>query len=378
MRAMDGVMGELFAPLARAKPPPGGWHLVDWDSEQGLCLTFARGDHFLLVELEARDDERPCFARTRRFNVCARRLFAGDAPPLSAAECRPVEQLVELVRSREDQLPRFERPAVTRRTAVREIRVDRVLVSEGAGQYYMNPYVGCMIGCEFCYVAERADLSRELAGLPRIPWGRYVDVKVNAPEVLAQEVRERPPGPVRMSPIITDPYQPLERTHRITRRCLEVLLEAGFAPVILTRAARVVDDLDLLARFPRAAVGLSIPTDDDSVRRQFEPGADPIEERLDAIARLHSAGVRTFAVIQPMLPMDPERLASRLAPHIQLARIDRMHSIERAMPLYRTAGREAASRRDFFDDTERRLRSAFGAAGVRHDDMDDMARLVAQ
>ena len=58
-----------------------------------------------------------------------------------------------------------------------------------------------------------------------------------------------------MSPIITDPYQPLERKYRITRACLEVLADAGFSPIILTRAARVVEDIDVLADCPGAAVG---------------------------------------------------------------------------------------------------------------------------
>ncbi|MCP4249457.1 MAG: radical SAM protein, partial [bacterium] len=225
--------------------------------------------------------------------------------------------MIALVRRREMELPEFERPTTSRRAEVREIRVDRLLIAEGANQYYINPYVGCMIGCEFCYVAERADFSRGLRGLPRLPWGRYVDVKINAAEILRAEVRRRPPGIVRLSPILTDPYQPLERRYRITRQCLEVLLEAGFTPVILTRAARVVDDIDVLARFSKLAVGLSVPTDDDRVRISFEPGGDPINDRLAALERLHGAGIPTFAVVQPILPMQPERLVERLAPNVQ-------------------------------------------------------------
>ena len=64
---------------------------------------------------------------------------------------------------------------------------------EGRDQYYINPYVGCMIGCEFCYVAQRADLSWGMQGLAEMPWGHRLDVKVNAPEVLARELRGRRP-----------------------------------------------------------------------------------------------------------------------------------------------------------------------------------------
>ncbi len=373
---MADAFRALFAPLLDAQPPPSGWKLVDWDAEQGLCLTLARGDTRLLIELEQRDDTLPCYARTKRFNVCARRMTAGSAPAMTRDERRVVDRLLELVVAREPLLPSFDRPTIHRRSMVREIQVDRVLVNEGAGQYYVNPYVGCMIGCAFCYVAARADFSRALQGVPSVPWGRYVDVKINAPEILRREVTERAPGPVRLSPIITDPYQPLERRYRITRGCLEVLLDAGFAPVILTRGARVVDDLDLLARFPRAAVGLSIPTDDDSVRRQFESGADPIDERIDALEQLHRAGITTFVVVQPMLPMDPDRLVERVAPFARFARVDRMHMTPAAAELYRACEQSEAATDRFFDDTERTLRDRFARAGVDMDNLDDMARLV--
>jgi DNA repair photolyase len=233
-----------------------------------------------------------------------------------------------------------------------------------------------MIGCPFCYVAPRADLSRALDGQARRAWGRWVDVKVDAPEVLRREVRSLPPGPVRMSPILTDPYQPVERTYRVTRRCLEVLLEAGFSPVVLTRGARVVEDVELLARFPRAAVGLSIPTDDDAVRRRFEPGADPIDARLDALAQCRAAGLRTFIAVQPMLPMDPARLVDLSAPHAHVARVDRMYSLDRVRHLYDAAGCPEAMTDEFFARTGAALSEGYAARGVHVDALDDMDALL--
>ena len=326
VRASERYGAALFAPLLRAQPAGSQWRVVSHDTEQGLCISLARGARVLLVELEPRDASRPCFARTRRFNVSVRPRF--DDGDLDDAERRLVMGVVGVVGAREGALPVIApRSEPVRGSAVRAVRASRVLVPEGRGQYYLNPYAGCMIGCPYCYVDERADLSRALDGQPRHAWGRWVDVKVDAPEVLRREVRNLPPGPVRMSPILTDPYQPLERAYRITRGCLEVLLEAGFSPVILTRGARVVEDIDLLSRFARAAVGMSLPTDDDSVRARFEPGADSVDARVDALARLHGAGLRTFLAVQPMLPMDPARLVARTAPYVHTVRVDRMLSL---------------------------------------------------
>ncbi len=374
-RAVDALAADLFAPLLRPQPAGAGWAAVSHDAEQGLCLTLARGDRVLLVELEARDKGRDCYARTRRFNVCVRPRFGGG--DLTEPERRLVAGVVATVRQREGRLAVLGgRPPAARASAVREVSASRVLVAEGRGQYYLNPYAGCMIGCPYCYVGDRADFSRGLESQPPYAWGRWVDVKVDAPEVLRREVRSLPPGPVRMSPILTDPYQPLERTYRVTRRCLEVLLEAGFSPVILTRGARVVEDLDLLARFPRAAVGLSIPTDDDAVRARFEPGADPVGARLEALARCRAAGLRTFVAVQPMLPMDPARLVALTAPHAHAARVDRMHDVERARPLYEAAGCPEAATDGFFERTGAALRAGYAARGVPVDDLDDMDALL--
>lgn len=374
-RAIDGIAADLLAPLIRARPGASAWRLVGWDGEQGLQVTLGRGKALVLVEFEPRDDTRDCCARTRRFNVCARRAFDA-ARPLGEAERRAVDAVVTLVRAREGRLPVLERSATGRRSLLREVSVSRVLIPEGAGHYYINPYVGCTIGCSFCYVAARADMSRSLEGLPELPWGRYVDVKLNAAEVLRREVRAYPPGIVRFSPILTDPYQPLERRYRITRRCLEVLLPAGFSPVILTRAGLVQEDLELLRRFPAAAVGLSVPTDNDRERQRFEPGADPIDERLAVLERLHASGLRTFGVIQPILPMDPERLAAQLAPHVDAVRVDRMYERQRTRRLYEGAGIPEAALDAFFSRTGATLRAAFAARGVPYDAMDDLAGLL--
>lgn len=372
-RRLEGVVRGVLEPLLNARPGPDGWRLVSWDAEQGVCLVFNRGDRFVLVEWEARNDALDCYARTRLFNVCARSQFttSGD---LTAEERALVDAVVRFARTREDLVVIDDRRADPH-SEVREILVERMLVSEGAGRYYLNAYAGCMIGCSFCYVAPRAEFSRRLDRAPPPAWGRWVDVKVNARELLEREVRDHPPGIVRMSPILTDPYQPMEKKYRITRQCVEVLIAAGFGPVILTRESRVLEDLPLLAS-GRSAVGFSIPTDDDRLRQAFEPGADPVENRFEALRKCCEAGVVTCLVVQPALPMNVDAFVERTAPWTKVVRIDRMYFGERVTARYEAAGIGHAASPAFSEELIGRLTEAYRKAGVLIDERDDLAGIL--
>jgi DNA repair photolyase len=374
-RDLDAVARDLLAPVLEGCFASAGWTLLSWDAEQGIALTFQCEDVCILLEFEQRNDRLDCYTRTARFNVCVRRQFT-DAD-LSDADRRFVDCVIDVVRAREASLPDEVRPPTIRKMIVREIRVDRLLMCEGPNRYYINPYVGCMIACPFCYVIDRADFSRRLDGQPELPWGHYLDVKINACEVLRHELRPGMRGTVRMSPILTDPYQPAERRYRITRRCLEVLHETDLAPVVLTRAPRILDDLELLRRFPRALVGFSIPTDADEYRQIFEPGADPIDERLAALRALHAAGIRTFAVIQPVLPMNVDRLVEQIAPFVRAVRLDRLYVGERVQHIYDQHGLSEYATESFGNATIRQLTAAFHARGVRVDPLDDLEPLLA-
>ncbi len=374
VRHLDQIARFLFAPLLK-RSGDDGFSVVSWDVEQGLTLVVEHLTDTLLIELEDRRDDRACFFRTSRFNLNARLLF-DRGRPLIDAHVQLVEAIGRMITQRETRLPDPPRADTGRRAMLREILVDRLLMPEGRGQYYINPYVGCTIGCAYCYVQERADLSRRLEGLPALEWGRYVDVKVNAAHVLRREVARFEPGIVRLSPILTDPYQGAERRFRITRQCLAVLADAGFTPVILTRSASVVEDLEILQACRSAAVGFSIPTDIDAHRATFEPGAEPIDARIEALAACRAAGLATFAVIQPMLPMNPHKLAQRLAPLIDAVRIDRMHSMDLAAPLYAACGVKDADSTEFFDRTHAALVSAFEQLGTPLDALDDLAALT--
>jgi len=174
--------------------------------------------------------------------------------------------------------------------------------------FALSPYRGCAHGCRYCYVREYPNALHR----PE-EWGGWVAPKVNAPELLWAQ-RHRLHGARVFMASATDPYQPLERQHRLSRRCLEVLLLCPTTEVIIhTRSPLVLQDLALLKAFgDRLSVGLSIPTDDDTVRRIVEPLAPTIPSRWAAAERLAQAGIQVTVGVAPLLAVqDPLAFARR-------------------------------------------------------------------
>lgn len=204
---------------------------------------------------------------------------------------------------------------------VREIIIKTALVNSRIPgvDYVINPFLGCAHGCRYCYAIFMRKYSHHH---PKAPWGSFVEVKVNIIEVLRSELRrKRQRGRVLLSSVC-DPYQPLEQKYQLTRGCLEVLSEYGWSFDILTRSPLVTRDLDIFIETPDVTVGLSIPTDNDSVRRVLEPNSPPIGARLTALKKLHATGIHTWVFIAPILPMNPTRLYEAIEPYITHLMLD--------------------------------------------------------
>lgn len=194
--------------------------------------------------------------------------------------------------------------------------------------YCINPYIGCGHGCLYCY----ASFIKRFTGHNE-PWGYFVDVKINAPNILSKQIKKVRPGIVTLS-TVTDPYQPLEKEYMLTRRCLEILLDKQFAVNILTRSPLCLRDIDLFKRFNEIEVGLTITTHDDSIRKIFEPHSSSIQSRLNALKELKKEDIKTYAFIGPILPLNPKLLVEMIEDSVDEVLIDRMNYINRIKKVY--------------------------------------------
>jgi DNA repair photolyase len=163
---------------------------------------------------------------------------------------------------------------------------------------------------------------------------------------------------------VTDAYQPLEATERITRRCLALLVDAGFPVNILTKSPLVTRDLDIIRKSSDVSVGLTVTTDDEGMRRLFEPRAASISSRVGALRKLKEKGVDTYVFIGPVLPMKPERLAKMLRPHMNRVLIDRMNYQGKTKAVFREKGLLRWLDDAFVDEVIERLVEGFGAEKV--------------
>jgi DNA repair photolyase len=233
---------------------------------------------------------------------------------------------------------------------IREVQAKSILNKSKIYDYCLNPYTGCAVNCRYCYARL---FMRRYSGHSE-PWGTFVDVKINAPELLRRQVAKVKKGRVWLSSVC-DPYQPLEEKYRLTRQCLEILAEARFSVTIQTKMTLVLRDLDIIGRFEEVEVGMTLTTDDEKIVRMFEPGASPIGKRMEALETIHSRGIPTFAFLGPLLPGGPDRFVARLAGKVDKILVDRMNYLETIIGLYHKLGLSEAATDRFFRDQARRI-----------------------
>lgn len=190
---------------------------------------------------------------------------------------------------------------------IRQITTKTILQKSALpdADWVVNPYTGCRFGCKYCYAAFVGRFTH-----PNEPWGWYVDVKINAPQLLRKELsaklkhtKTKDVGSIFMSSV-TDPYQGLEAKYTLTRRCLHVLIDLDYRGKvgILTKSHLVLRDMDLFKQLKNVEVGLTVTSTGDPISKYLETFASPHEARLETLKKLHDEGISTYAFVGPLLP----------------------------------------------------------------------------
>lgn len=172
--------------------------------------------------------------------------------------------------------------------------------------YQVDTYVGCEHYCFYCYALSQAETD----------WSKEILIYEDVVDQLSKELDKIPPQTIYMG-YHTDPYQPCEVEYRQTRKVLELFLKNGFSASILTKSDLVVRDIEILKEMNDAAVSVSVAFNDNQIRRWFEANTIDTEKRIEALNKLKAAGVRTGALICPIIPYitDVIQMIDKLEPY---------------------------------------------------------------
>lgn len=161
----------------------------------------------------------------------------------------------------------------------------------------MNPYRGCLHGCIYCDA--RSDCYQMNHAFEDI------EVKENAPELLEAALRSKRRRCMIGTGAMCDPYLPIERELRVTRRCLEIIAKYGFGATILTKSDLIMRDVELLEEINRnakAVVQMTLTTADEALCRVIEPNVCTTARRVEVLAEMKKRGIPTVVWLSPLLP----------------------------------------------------------------------------
>jgi DNA repair photolyase len=170
-------------------------------------------------------------------------------------------------------------------------------------EFSLNPYRGCEHGCIYCYARPTHEYLDMSAGLD---FETKIMVKADAPQLLRAELSKKSWKPQTVSiGGVTDPYQPVERRLKLTRRCLEVFLEFRNPATVISKNHLVTRDIDVLsamARLKLTAVFISVTTLEKDLTQIMEPRTSIPRRRLDAVRQLTDAGIPVGVMVAPVIP----------------------------------------------------------------------------
>lgn len=178
-----------------------------------------------------------------------------------------------------------------------------------ASDYVINPYIGCTHKCQYCY----ASFMKRFTSHGE-EWGNFVDIKEFPQMYIPKNISDK----TILISSVTDPYQPIEKKYCVTRKILQKLIGTSCNLEILTKSHLVTRDIDLFLQFPSIRIGISMNTLNDSFRKDIEPFASSVTDRINTLRELHSARISTYLFISPIFPgiTDVYPLIEALSPYV--------------------------------------------------------------
>jgi DNA repair photolyase len=181
---------------------------------------------------------------------------------------------------------------------IKEIKVKSIIVKTNLpeGDFVINPYIGCQHGCKYCY----ARFMKRFSGHTE-PWGTFIDVKINAPDLIPKDTNKYKDKSINIGSV-TDPYQPIEKKYKLTRKILKRLILLQPHLDLMTKSDLVLRDIDLFKQFKDCTVAFSLSVLDDGIRKELEPLSASADKRINALKELHKAKIPTVLFISPIFP----------------------------------------------------------------------------
>lgn len=158
--------------------------------------------------------------------------------------------------------------------------------------FVINPYVGCPNACRYCYACFMKRFTGHLE-----PWGTFIDIKKCSKKISSKRLS----GKSVFLSSVTDCYNKFEEKYKVTRNILEQLQFIDCDVTISTKSELIIRDLDLLKKFPRLKVAMSINTLDENFKDDMD-NASSITERLCSLKTLHKEGIYTVLFMSPIFP----------------------------------------------------------------------------
>jgi len=180
----------------------------------------------------------------------------------------------------------------------KEVKVSRILNPTGIdlGEYVINPFMGCEYSCLYCYVRSNKVISKRQS-----EWGKYVDIRINAPELLEKEILSKKPRCVLLGST-TDCFQSIEKKYAITKQILEILNKHKVCYNILTRSPAVAEYADLLKEGFCKKIYFTINNISPELKNKLEPKSPGFESRFNSINRMLDENISVVPYFSPILP----------------------------------------------------------------------------